>query len=53
MAQLCVLRFFAGMAFSPSLAIGAGSIADCFPAEKRARPSALYVMSPFLGPALG
>ncbi|PQE05229.1 major facilitator superfamily transporter protein [Rutstroemia sp. NJR-2017a BBW] len=53
MAQLCVLRFFAGMAFSPSLAIGAGSIADCFPAEKRARPSAFYVMSPFLGPALG
>ncbi|THV48324.1 hypothetical protein BGAL_0255g00100 [Botrytis galanthina] len=52
-ASLSILRFFAGMAFSPALAIGAGSIADCYTAEKRARPSAWYVMSPFLGPALG
>ncbi|KAF7887629.1 hypothetical protein EAF00_009923 [Botryotinia globosa] len=52
-AILSILRFFAGMAFSPALAIGVGSIADCYTAEKRARPSAWYVMSPFLGPALG
>ncbi|ATZ57294.1 hypothetical protein BCIN_14g04480 [Botrytis cinerea B05.10] len=52
-ASLAILRFFAGMAYSPALAIGAGSIADCFTAAKRARPSAWYVMSPFLGPALG
>ncbi|KAI9644335.1 hypothetical protein NHQ30_007692 [Ciborinia camelliae] len=52
-SSLCILRFFAGVAYSPALAIGAGSIADCFSAEERATPSALYVMSPFLGPALG
>ncbi|KAG4031723.1 hypothetical protein MFRU_008g00850 [Monilinia fructicola] len=53
MWSLCILRFFAGMAYSPALAIGAGSIADCFTAERRASPSAWYIMSPFLGPALG
>ncbi|QSZ33083.1 hypothetical protein DSL72_002668 [Monilinia vaccinii-corymbosi] len=52
-SSLCILRFFAGMAYSPALAIGAGSIADCFTAERRASPSTWYIMSPFLGPALG
>ncbi|KAB8290177.1 hypothetical protein EYC80_011046 [Monilinia laxa] len=51
--SLCILRFFAGIAYSPALAIGAGSIADCFTVERRASPSAWYIMSPFLGPALG
>ncbi|KAL2071149.1 hypothetical protein VTL71DRAFT_12384 [Oculimacula yallundae] len=50
---LCILRFFAGLAFSPALAIGAGSIADVNKPEHRAVPSALYITSPFLGPALG
>ncbi|KAH7351261.1 MFS multidrug transporter-like protein [Rhexocercosporidium sp. MPI-PUGE-AT-0058] len=50
---LCILRFFSGLAFSPALAIGAGSIADVNKPEHRAVPSALYILSPFLGPALG
>jgi MFS family permease len=50
---LCILRFFAGLAFSPSLAIGGGSIADVNKPEHRAAASAMYILSPFLGPALG
>lgn len=50
---LCILRFFAGLTFSPALAIGAGSIADVNTAEHRAAPTTLYILSPFLGPALG
>lgn len=50
---LCILRFFAGLSFSPALAIGAGSIADVYTTDRRAYPSTLYILSPFLGPALG
>lgn len=52
-ATLCILRFFAGVGFSPALAIGAGTIADLFKLEDRAAPSGLFIMMPFLGPALG
>ena len=51
--SLCLLRLLAGLVFSPTLAIGAGTLADIFKMEHRAGPSALYVLSPFLGPALG
>ena len=50
---LCILRFFAGLMFSPALAIGAGTIADVNKLEHRAGPSSLFILSPFLGPALG
>jgi MFS family permease len=50
---LCILRFFAGLAFSPALAIGAGTIADVTRAEGRATPTTIYILTPFLGPALG
>lgn len=50
---LCILRFFAGLAFSPVLAVGAGSIADVNKVECRAAPSTLNILCPFLGPALG
>lgn len=50
---LCILRFFAGMAFSPALAIGAGTIADLYRLEERAKPSGFFITMPFLGPALG
>lgn len=50
---LCILRFFSGLAFSPALALGAGSIADVTPPDQRAAPTVLYVLAPFLGPALG
>src|SRR6188768_3573935 len=46
--SLCILRFFAGLAYSPTLAIGAGTLADVFLMENRAGPSALYILSPFL-----
>lgn len=52
-AGLAILRFLAGMFFSPSLAIGAGTIADtCAPSE-RAFATTMYILSPFLGPSLG
>lgn len=50
---LFILRFFAGLTFSPALAIGVGSIADVYKAEHRAAPTSLFILSPFLGPALG
>jgi MFS family permease len=53
LASLVILRFFAGLFFSPAGAIGAGTVADCNPPNKRARPTALYILTPFLGPALG
>jgi MFS family permease len=50
---LCILRFFAGLTFSPKLSIGAGSNADVITTQNRATVSAFYILSPFLGPALG
>jgi MFS family permease len=52
-AGLAILRFLAGMFFSPSLAIGAGTIADTCPPSERAFATTLYILSPFLGPSLG
>ncbi|KAI9813299.1 MAG: hypothetical protein M1827_004241 [Pycnora praestabilis] len=53
LASLLVCRFIAGMFGSPPLAVGAGSIADLFVPERRAVPSTLFIMTPFLGPAIG
>lgn len=52
-AQLLVCRFFAGMFGSPVLAVGSGTNADIWPIEKRAVSIAIFLMAPFLGPALG
>lgn len=52
-AGLAILRFIAGMFFSPSLAIGAGTLADVFQPKERALGTTLYILSPFLGPSLG
>lgn len=52
-ASLCILRFFAGLMFSPALAIGAGTIADVNKPEHRATPTSFYILMPFLGPSLG
>ena len=51
--SLCILRFFAGLAFSPCLAIGAGTLADVMRAHERSTPTSIYILSPFLGPSLG
>lgn len=50
---LCILRFFAGLAFSPCLAIGAGTLADVMKAHERSTPTSIYILSPFMGPSLG
>ncbi|KEY68870.1 hypothetical protein S7711_03806 [Stachybotrys chartarum IBT 7711] len=50
---LCFLRFMAGFAFSPSLAIGAGTINDVYKPSQRAMPSTIFILMPFLGPGFG
>ena len=50
---LCILRFLAGLAFSPSQAIGGGSVADVTKLEERAIPASVFISTPFLGPTLG
>ncbi|TGJ77115.1 hypothetical protein E0Z10_g10770 [Xylaria hypoxylon] len=52
-AGLCVLRFVAGFAYGPSLAIGSGFLAETYTPAERGLPSLLYILSPFLGPGLG
>jgi MFS family permease len=52
-AGLCVLRFLAGFCYAPSLAIAAGTINETFKPVKRALPSAVFILTPFLGPGLG
>ncbi|KAI1111804.1 major facilitator superfamily domain-containing protein [Nemania sp. NC0429] len=52
-AGLCILRFFAGFAYGPSLSIGSGFLAETFTPAERGIPSLLYILSPFLGPGLG
>jgi MFS family permease len=48
-----ICRFLAGLAGSPGLAIGSATITDLWPPADRAVPMALYVMTPFVGPAIG
>lgn len=52
-ASFCVCRWFAGLAGSPVLAVGAGSIADLWLRERRATTTSLWALSPFAGTALG
>jgi len=50
---LLVCRLLAGVAGGPVLAVGSGTTADMFPPRIRAIPASIYIMAPFLGPALG
>ncbi|MCJ1299993.1 hypothetical protein MMC08_002787 [Hypocenomyce scalaris] len=52
-AALLVCRLFAGFFGSPSLALGAGTNVDIWPPVHRALSTSLFVLAPFLGPALG
>ncbi|KAI9846206.1 MAG: hypothetical protein M1838_001367 [Thelocarpon superellum] len=52
-ATLAICRFFAGMFGSPPLAVGAGTNADLWARESGAIASSLFILAPFLGPALG
>lgn len=50
---VCVFRFLAGFCFASTLAIAAGTINETFKPEKRATPSIIFILAPFLGPGLG
>ncbi|KAI9750129.1 MAG: Rab proteins geranylgeranyltransferase component A, partial [Chaenotheca gracillima] len=50
---LLVCRFMAGVFGSPPLAVGAGTNADLWPPASRGVATIFFVLSPFLGPALG
>jgi multidrug resistance protein len=52
-ASLVVCRFFAGVFGSPGLSIGSATVADVWRPHERAIPMSLYILTPFLGPALG
>ncbi|KOS44732.1 hypothetical protein ACN38_g4309 [Penicillium nordicum] len=52
-AGLCVLRFLAGFCYAPTLAIAAGTLNETFKPVQRALPSAIFILTPFLGPGLG
>jgi MFS family permease len=51
-AGLCVLRFLSGFCFAPALAVSAGVLNDVFYPRERGVPSALFVLTPFLGPGV-
>lgn len=51
-AGLCILRFLAGFCFGPSLAVSAGLLNDVFRPVDRGLPSALFILTPFLGPGI-
>jgi MFS family permease len=51
--SLIVCRFFAGLFFSPVLAIGGGINADCFRQFERGPQTIIFITMPFMGPAIG
>ncbi|KAF2832692.1 MFS multidrug transporter-like protein [Ophiobolus disseminans] len=51
--SLLICRLLAGMAGSPSLAVGAGTNADLFVPHKRAVATSMFLAAPFTGPVLG
>lgn len=53
MASLCICRFFAGTFGGSPMAVGGGSVADIWSVETRALPSGIFILMPFLGPAMG
>ncbi|KAJ5189944.1 Major facilitator superfamily domain general substrate transporter [Penicillium cf. griseofulvum] len=52
-AGVCVLRFLAGFCYAPTLAVAAGTLNETFKPAARAIPSAIFILTPFLGPGLG
>lgn len=53
MGALVVFRFFAGTAASCPMTIGAGTIADLVPLEKRGLAMVAWIMGPLIGPTIG
>ncbi|EMC96617.1 hypothetical protein BAUCODRAFT_69506 [Baudoinia panamericana UAMH 10762] len=52
-ASLTICRFFAGVFGSPGLSIGSATLSDMWRPHERAVPMAIYITTPFLGPAIG
>jgi MFS family permease len=50
---LIVFRLFAGIAASCPITIGAGSIADMVPLERRGLAMMFWIMGPLIGPTFG
>jgi MFS family permease len=53
LSSLIVFRLFAGIAASCPITLGAGSIADMVPLEKRGLAMAGWIAGPLVGPAFG
>ena len=53
MSSLIAFRFLAGLASSCPLTIGAGTIADIVPMQKRGLAMTFWVMGPLVGPTIG
>ncbi|KIA75605.1 cycloheximide resistance protein [Aspergillus ustus] len=53
LSAMIVFRLIAGMAGSAPLTIGAGSLADMIPAEKRGLAMGAWMLGPVLGPVIG
>lgn len=53
LGSLIVFRLLAGIAASCPVTIGAGTIADLIPLERRGLAMALWIMGPLLGPTVG
>lgn len=50
---LIICRLFAGIGGSACLTLGAGVIADMFPADRRGLATSIWAMGPLLGPVAG
>ncbi|KAF8854548.1 cycloheximide resistance protein [Acephala macrosclerotiorum] len=53
LSSLIVFRPFAGIAASCPITLGAGTIADMIPLEKRGLVMSLWIMGPLVGPTFG
>ena len=53
LSALIVFRLLAGIAASCPMTLGAGTIADLMPVEKRGKAMASWIMGPLIGPTIG
>ena len=53
LSALIVFRFFAGVGASCPVTLGAGTIADMVPKERRGLAMASWIMGPLIGPTVG
>ncbi|KAM0793991.1 fluconazole resistance protein [Usnea florida] len=53
LGALIVFRLLAGIAASSPITLGAGTIADMMPVEKRGKAMASWIMGPLIGPTVG